>query len=204
MFSKKQFITLLLTAAVVFAVVFTIVYTVFYRNGVENPIVQPEATVEVVAEPEDQPSVEPEPTVVRIGPSTHIFLKIVDPSGNRISEQKLIPDSMLGFSQEQMANCFSDYRITTFNEEQVVLEKVVAPTQMTSHYRLALQGDMIGIKTITGDTQVFKPLGLSVKDFSGTTHVLLLDEAIELSSTQKAALERDPNEIEQILQDYSE
>ncbi|MGL4735933.1 MAG: hypothetical protein ACRCW2_00630 [Cellulosilyticaceae bacterium] len=210
MFNKKQFLTVLLSAVIVFAIVFTIVYTVFYKNGIEHPIVQPEATVPVVAQeqPEVESDVQPvEATaseMVRVGPQTHVFLKLVDPNGERLSEQKLIPDSLLGFTQEQVEACFADYKITVFNQDEVVLEKVMVAPQMASHYRLALQGEMIGIKTITGETQVFHSLGLSIKDFSQTTHVLLLDEAIEISSTQKAALERNPYEIEQILQDYSE
>ncbi|MGL4344847.1 MAG: hypothetical protein ACRCTE_06605 [Cellulosilyticaceae bacterium] len=202
MFNKKQFITLLILAVGIFAVIFTLFFTVFYRSGIENPIVQPEATVPVVRMGETTPSIV-EPEIIRVKPTTHVFLKMVDDQGARVAEQKIPVESLLGFSEEQVKKCFYDYKLTVFSEEQVILEKVVEKPSIEPRYKLALQGDQIGIKTY-GETEQFEPLGLLISDYSSSVHVLLLDEMIELTLTEKKSLQQNPNRIEQILQDYSE
>lgn len=202
MLSKKQFMIALVSAVGVFTVIFIIFYTFFYRQGIENPIVQSEATVPV-SQSVDKIDEEQVARSLTIGPNTQVTLSILDKEGRLVTQEQIPVESVLGFSEERLKACFTDYEIKMFASDRVVLEKVVEEVPEVFVYKLGLKGDMIGIKEY-GENDRFIPLNLSIKDYSRRTQVLLLGEVIELSSAQKATLEKNPHQIEQILQDYSE
>ena len=97
MFTKKQFITLLGIAVVIFLIFFTAFYTVSYRKGLEESIVNPNALIETfegisdideVLGEVDQDSV--------ITPDTRITLKVLDQNDLIVEQQEISSMSLLG------------------------------------------------------------------------------------------------------------
>ena len=103
MFTKKQFITLLGIAVVIFLICFTAFYTVSYRKGLEESIVNPNALIETFEGISDIDEVlgEVEEDSV-ITPDTRITLKVLDQNDLIVEQQEISSMSLLGKNSEEL------------------------------------------------------------------------------------------------------
>lgn len=204
MFTKKQFITLLGIAVVIFLIFFTAFYTVSYRKGLEESIVNPNALIETFEgiSDIDEVSGEVEEDSV-ITPDTRITLKVLDQNDLIVEQQEISSMSLLGKNSEELLNLFKGYELEHFTDKEVILTKTMYVVSEAPSYKLGVEGDEIGI-VVGGSNPAFISLNLYTKDFSSHTVEILKEKAISLTIEQKNRLEKDAYYIEEILQNYNE
>lgn len=205
MLTKKQYISMLIAASIVFLAIFGIAY-IYTINHVEPIPIEKED--ELYSENEidlDTQSIAEVSNIqnVTILPSTKVEMRILDQDNNIISQEIIPTTSLLGLSQNEVKNLFKEYEIIYFNPDQVLLEKTRYIEPKEPEYKLGIENGEIGIITLS-DQREFTSLGIAVKDFSKRTHMLLMNEMISLKPAQKEELQKDPYYIEYILQNYSE
>lgn len=206
MFTKKQFITLLGVAVIIFLVLFTAFYTVAYRKGLEESIVNPNALIETFEGVSEVEEVSGEAEIKEdrvITPDTRVTLKVLDQNDLVVEQQEISSLSLLGKNAGELLNLFKGYELEGFTEEEVVLTKQMYIVSEAPSYKLGVEGNEIGI-LVGGSRPDFISLNLYTKDFSAHTVQMLKERAISLTIEQKNKLEKNAYYIEEILQNYNE
>lgn len=206
MFTKKQFITLLGVAVIVFLVLFTAFYTVSYRKGLEESIVNPNALIETFEGVSDIEEVSGEIEIredTLITPNTRVILKVMDQNDSIVEQQEVSALSLLGKNADDLLSLFRGYELEQFTEDEVILTKQMYVVSEAPSYKLGVEGNEIGI-LVGGSRPSFISLSLYTKDFSTHTVEMLKERAISLTIEQKNKLEKNAYYIEEILQNYNE
>lgn len=202
MLSKKQYIWMLVSASLIFIAIF--VFSYIYTVTHIEPIVPEETEISKKAESTSEETTEAshDTSNITILPSTNVLIRVKDQYDNVLNEQVLEANSLVGLDEQAIAQMFREYDIEAFDHREVVLEKVEYVQTQELKYRLAIQDGEIGIAT--EGKEEFVNLGLPTKDFSKKTNLLIINGLVSISPSQKSSLEKDPDYIEYILQNFSE
>lgn len=203
MFTKKQFITLLGTAAIVFLLLFAAFYAVSYKKGLEESIVNPDAIIETFDPAYEVEQVEVLKEDGHILPETKVIIRVLDQNNELIEEQEVNAESLLNKTLEDIKKVFKDYKVEKFMDDEVILTKSMYRVTKAPSYKLGIEGDKIGI-VVEGDQPGFITLNLYTKDFSARTVEMLQERSVNLTIEQKRKLEKNAYYIEEILQNYNE
>lgn len=202
MLSKKQYIWMLVSASLIFITIF--VFSYIYTVTHIEPLVPEETEISKKEQSivEDIAEASHDMSNITILPSTNILIRVKDQYDNLLNEQVLEANSLVGLDEQEIIQMFRGYDVETFDHREVVLEKVEYVQTRELRYRLAIQEGEIGIAT--EGKEEFVNLGLPTKDFSKKTNLLIMNGLISISPSQKSSLEKDPDYIEYILQNFSE
>ena len=200
MFSIKQYIFTLIVAVVAFGAVFAWAYVKTTEKVAPDTTQTKKVTL---AETPDE--ILASPSVPTILPHTKITLITEDMRTHKRNEAKISPSTLLGLTQEEVADEFSDYTVEAFNEKEVRLIKNYESEEIADlhnkKYILGVDGNNVCIKDAETDTCPVK-VDYEVTHLSKYIYSMLLSEEIEITNAQKEALLLNPNTIQKILQGY--
>jgi len=202
MLKKRHYYLTLGIGVLAFFIVFVITYY-FVKMTTTPPQQVPqmimtrnEKSIDAIAYNQPKPE-------VTIQPNTHITLSLVDQDDTMLDSKELDPLSLLGVNQTTLKQKFAGYQVDTFNEQNVLMKKVLTNANQSLDYVLGIQDDYVCIVE-EGPSKQYIKLNIPATQFSTQTYSLLLKEQIKITTVQKDKLLLDSTYIETILQSYQE
>ncbi len=200
MLTKKQFAMALVTGSILFLLVFGLCYTYFYETSIDDPLVQQDA-IEVMQAEETNQEILSRPVCPRILENTKIIIQRV--KGEEVIERKVLQaDILIGKTKEDIENDYPAYQVVLFEEDEVILQKEADDIIPEPSYTLAVQQGIVGILE-KGEREMFRPLNLSIQEFSAEAAKIIEKNTLVITPYQKQKLQYNPYYIEAILQNYS-
>lgn len=200
MFNKKQYRILLLSAMGVFFIIALLIY-MFYMGFEQKEIIEEPLAMEETMEIPDQTVMTQ--NVVKIGAGTNVIFEIVDQFGFITQKDQYKGINWLDYTKPQLGNIFPEYVITKYEEDEVVLTRVIE-RQVEPNYILTTDNGNIVISIERNGHKIFyKETGLEQHDLSNTLEQIL-EKGIPITPEQKDAILHNSDEIYMILQEYDE
>lgn len=195
MLKKKQYYLTLLIGVIAFLLFFIIMYWVVCLQMPEPQtgvaVATNEKSTNTLQEiKEDLPTIEI---------YTKVTIQLVDERLKVVDKISIPATTLLGVNEAQLEKRFADYKITKFNEKEVVLQKHIQTVVAPMTYTLGISQ---GHVCIIDQENHLMDLELLASDFSSKTYSLLLNRQITISESQKETLLKKPHEIQKILQGY--
>lgn len=203
MLGKKQLVIVLISGMVTFFLIALFMYMIYIQskpNQVKiDPIVQSEKIETIIEEKQIVMAQQ----VQKILPSTNVMFEIVDQFGIVSHSENYSGVNWKDTTKIQIKQMFPDYQITKFEEDQVILTKLIE-RQITPNYILTINKENIIIAIDRNGHRIFyRDTGLGKRDVSDKLYHIL-QEGISITMEQKEAILRDSDELYVILQEHDE
>lgn len=203
MLGKKQLVIVLISGMVAFFLIALFMYMIYIQlkpNQVKiDPIVQSEKIETIIEEKQIVMAQQ----VQKILPSTNVMFEIVDQFGIVSHSENYSGVNWKDATKIQIKQMFPDYQITKFEEDQVILTKLIE-RQITPNYILTINKENIIIAIDRNGHRIFyRDTGLGKRDVSDKLYHIL-QEGISITMEQKEAILRDSDELYVILQEHDE
>lgn len=203
MLGKKQLVIVLISGMVTFFLIALFMYMIYIQskpNQVKiDPIVQSEKIETIIEEKQIVMAQQ----VQKILPSTNVMFEIVDQFGIVSHSENYSGVNWKDATKIQIKQMFPDYQITKFEEDQVILTKLIE-RQITPNYILTINKENIIIAIDRNGHRIFyRDTGLGKRDVSDKLYHIL-QEGISITMEQKEAILRDSDELYVILQEHDE
>lgn len=195
MLTKKQYVVTLGIAVLLFFICFIVTYRYYSHQGSLGQQANTLQKVDIAQVQEEE---------ITIAPHTKITLKVQDTTTNKEHKTNIDAKSLLGLTEEEVAERFEDYTVEAFSEKEVLLKKEIASqalTAQTATYVLGVLGDYVCIKEKDSTKRPIQ-IDYPVRQLSGYMYSMLLNEEIVITNKQKEALLVSPTGLQRILQDY--
>lgn len=203
MLSKKQLPIVFLGAFATFFIIIFFTYMFYIKDHSKNIEVNPIQLEESVDTDIQENQAVLSQQISQIQSTTNVIFKTVDQFGMVIQTDTYPGINWRDLTESQIAQMFSDYRITKFNEEQVVLTREVE-RQIGSNFIVTTQGEEIIIAIEKNGSKIFyRNTGLRQTDVSDKLYSIL-NKGISITMEQKEAILRDVDELYVILQEHDE
>ena len=201
MFSKKGIRRLLLGAMVTFFTIALSSYMIYISFKPKKVQIEPSTPYQIGQEEDNQ--IVMAQSVGKIKAGTNVVFEIVDQLG-LVTQTNMYPGiNWIDTTRTQMSELYPDYDILNFEEDQVILRRVVE-RQLEPSYVLTKQNGHVVIATVSnGQMMFYKDTGLNQHDFSSQLGKAL-ERGIAITAQQKETILEDAEELYMILQEYDE
>lgn len=204
MFSKKGMLGLLLGALVTFFAIALSSYMIYISFKPKKVQIEPHTTYQIGQDrQEEENQIVMAQSAGKINAHTNVVFEIVDQLG-LVTQTNMYPGiNWIDATRTQMSEMYPDYVITKFEEDQVMLRRVIE-RQIEPSYVLTKHNGHIVIATMSnGQMMFYKDTGIGQHDFS---HKLgkALEQGISITTEQKNMILEEAEELYMILQEYDE
>lgn len=202
MFSRKQYLNLLLSGVGVFFGMTFLIYMV-YMGMKQDQVTKPPQQIQEVVEAKVKDQAVMAQDVPKIKAGTKVAFEIVDQFGVTTQSTSHEGIHWMDYTRPKLRSIYPDYVITQYSEDAVTLTRVIE-RQIEPDYILTIYNNNIVISTQRDGHKVFyKETGIGQHDLS---EILtdVLERGIPITPQQKDAILEDADQVYMILQEYDE